>query len=44
MLEFLNEPHTYGWDSRTTVSDIGRDVGKHIALRIDHRAVSRRSA
>jgi hypothetical protein len=39
LLKFLNEPHTYGWDSQTTVSDIGRDVGKHIALRIDHRAL-----
>ncbi len=39
LLKFLNEPHTYGWDSQTTISDIGRDVGEHIALQIDHRAL-----
>ncbi len=39
LLKFLNEPYTYQWDSQTTVSDIGRDVGKQIALQVDHRAL-----
>lgn len=39
LLKFLNDQHTCGWDNQTTVSDIARDIGKHIALRIDHRAL-----
>lgn len=39
LLKLLNEPHKFGWGSKTSISDIGRDLGKHIALQIDHRAL-----
>lgn len=39
LLKFLRQPYSFDWDSRTTVADIQRDIGKHIALQIDRRSM-----